>query len=164
MGTGIHPVESPRAHERDLCGVRSKIPCSGRFMVRLNVLPPRIVSHMSGVRDVWSEPKEDLPVDPVAAVRDCLREVLDPEIPISLVDLGLIYDIRWSPARVTVDVSYTATACPCMEFIREDIRDRLEREPWISSVDIMDVWDPPWSRERISPEGRMKLLELGVGS
>lgn len=133
-------------------------------MVRLTVLPPTIVSHMSGGRDVWSEPKEDLPADPVAGVRDCLKEVLDPEIPISLVDLGLIYDIRWSSDQLIVDVSYTATACPCMEFIREDIRDRLEREPWIPSVVIVDVWDPPWSRERISPEGRMKLLELGVGS
>ena len=133
-------------------------------MVRLNVLPPRIVSHMSGGRDVWSEPRRDPPEDPEAAVRECLTEVLDPEIPISLVDLGLIYDIRWAPERVTVDVSYTATACPCMEFIREDIRDRLEREPWIRGVEILDVWDPPWSRERITPEGRLKLLELGVGA
>ena len=142
-------------------------------MVRLTVLPlpgptaplpARVVSHMSGGRDLWSEPLRSTPGDPEEAVRDCLSEVLDPEIPISLIDLGLIYGVAWDSGCVTVQVSYTATACPCMEFIREDIRDRLELEPWIRDVEILDVWDPPWTRERITPRGRIQLKELGVGS
>ena len=142
-------------------------------MVRLNVLsspgpatpiPARTVSHMSGGRDLWSDPLRGFPADPEEAIRACLSEVLDPEIPISLIDLGLIYGVVWSSGCATIRVSYTATACPCMEFIREDIRDRLEREPWIREVEILDVWDPPWTRERITPHGRLQLRELGVGA
>lgn len=136
-------------------------------MVQLTVLPAlpgRVASHMSGGRDLWSAPLAEAPGDPEEAVRACLAEVLDPEIPVSLVDLGLIYGISWTPERVTVRVSYTATACPCMEFIREDVRDRLEREPWIGGVEIIDVWDPPWTRERITARGRKRLLDLGVGA
>ena len=65
---------------------------------------------------------------------------------------------------VRVRLTYTATACPCMEFIREDITDRLEQESWIRSVELEEVWDPPWTTELISPEGREKLRSLGVGA
>jgi metal-sulfur cluster biosynthetic enzyme len=91
-------------------------------------------------------------------------EVLDPEIPISLVDLGLIYGVDWHEGSVRVRITYTATACPCMEFIREDVRDRLEQESWISSVELEDVWDPPWTRARISDRGRAQLREMGMGA
>ena len=50
-----------------------------------------------------------------------------------------------------------------MEFIREDITDRLLRESWLRRVEISEVWDPPWTNNRITPEGREKLRQLGVG-
>lgn len=131
---------------------------------RSDALPRHVVSHASGGRDLWSEPLEGIPDDPREAALDCLREVLDPEIPISLVDLGLIYGLEWNAGAVDVEVTFTATACPCMEFIREDIRDRLEREPWIEVVVIHEVWDPPWSRERITARGRKQLKRMGVGA
>ena len=62
-----------------------------------------------------------------------------------------------------VSLTFTATACPCMEFIEEDIRDRLEQEFWVESVEIDQVWDPPWTTERITSEGRGLLRRLGVG-
>lgn len=97
------------------------------------------------------------------AVWAALDEVLDPEIPISLPELGLIYGVDFEDGAVVVRLTFTATACPCMEFINEDVRDRLESEPWIESVEIEEVWDPPWSSERITDRGRKKLRELGVG-
>ncbi len=97
-------------------------------------------------------------------MRRCLREVLDPEIPISLVDLGLVYGVEFGNGVATIRLTYTATACPCMEFIREDVRDRLERERWIDRVELVEVWDPPWTVDRISPEGRARLRELGVSA
>ena len=127
-------------------------------------LPPAVSTHKSGGRDQWSDPLSAPPADPVAAARACLREVLDPEIPISLVDLGLIYGLEVEAGAVTVDVTFTATACPCMEFIKEDVRDRLERESWIDEVDVREVWSPPWTTERITEEGRRRLRELGVGA
>lgn len=119
---------------------------------------------MSGGRDLWSAPLAETPFDPSAAVWDALGEVLDPEIPISLVDLGLIYGVAFSAGVVDVRVTFTATACPCMEFIREDVTDRLEREEWIREVRIEEVWDPPWTTDRITPEGRAKLRTLGVST
>ena len=126
-------------------------------------LPVHVSVHKSGGRDRWSEPRSVPPSDPVAAAWECLREVLDPEIPISLVDLGLIYGVTVDHGAVRVDLTYTATACPCMEFIREDVTDRLEQEPWIRSVEIREVWDPPWTTDRISDAGRARLRRLGVG-
>jgi len=101
---------------------------------------------------------------PDAALWVALREVRDPELPISLVDLGLIYAIERDGPRVRVDVTFTATACPCMDFIREDIRTRLLCEPGIETVEIREVWDPPWTTDRLTPEGRALLRSYGVGS
>lgn len=127
-------------------------------------LPARLASHKSGGRDLWSPPLEHPPDDRVEGVYDCLREVLDPEIPISLVDLGLVYHVEVEGRRAVVDLTFTATACPCMEFIREDVTDRLLRERWVDAVEIREVWNPPWSTERISEEGRRRLRSMGVGT
>jgi metal-sulfur cluster biosynthetic enzyme len=93
-----------------------------------------------------------------------LKEVMDPEFPISLVDLGLIYDVRRAGACVEVDLTFTATACPCMDFIREDITDRLLKEDGVQEVKINHVWDPPWTTDRISEEGRKALKKCGVAA
>lgn len=121
-------------------------------------------SHISGGRDQWSEPLTEAPADPVEGVWACLGEVLDPEIPISLVDLGLIYGVTFENGVVEIDLTFTATACPCMEFIREDISDRLLSEPWIASVHLEEVWEPGWTRDRITDRGREQLRALGVGA
>lgn len=126
-------------------------------------IPADVRSHVSGGRDKWSDPLPVPPADPVDATWSCLREVLDPEIPISLVDLGLVYAVRVQDGIAFVTITFTATACPCMEFIREDITDRLLQESWLRRVEIEEVWDPPWTNKRITPEGREKLRLLGVG-
>lgn len=127
-------------------------------------LPLRVSVHKSGGRDMWSDPLESPPDDPVRATWDILGEVLDPEIPISLPELGLIYDVEIDGGVARVRLTYTATACPCMEFIREDVTDRLESESWIDSVELVEVWYPPWTSDRITPEGREKLRRLGVSA
>lgn len=126
-------------------------------------LPSHLAVHKSGGRDRWSEPLSHAPDDPVAGVWAALDEVLDPEIPISLPELGLVYGVDVQDGAVEVQLTFTATACPCMEFIREDVTDRLMREHWIHTVEIEEVWDPPWTSERITDEGRKKLRQLGVG-
>lgn len=127
-------------------------------------LPVHVSVHKSGGRDLWSAPLAEAPGDPVAATWVALQEVLDPEIPISLPELGLIYGVDFDAGAVTVRLTFTATACPCMEFIKEDITDRLESEHWIDSVELVEVWDPPWTSDRITPEGRAKLRQLGVSA
>jgi metal-sulfur cluster biosynthetic enzyme len=93
---------------------------------------------------------------------NALREVMDPEIPISLVDLGLIYDVRQEGTVVEVDLTFTATACPCMAFIHFDIQDRLRQEPGVEEVTVNEVWTPAWTKARITPEGREALRRCGV--
>ena len=127
-------------------------------------LPASVSIHKSGGRDQWSEPMVGSPSDPDAALFECLHEVLDPEIPISVVDLGLIYGARLQAGVAHVELTFTATACPCMEFIREDVSDRLLQERWVDGVEIHEVWDPPWSTDRISEAGRATLKKLGVGA
>ena len=99
-----------------------------------------------------------------ASLWAALRDVNDPEFPISVVDLGLVYDIRRTGARVEVDLTFTATACPCMDFIREDVRDRLLKEPGVEEVEVRVVWDPPWTVDRMTEEGRAALRRLGVAA
>lgn len=93
---------------------------------------------------------------------EALRQVMDPEVPVSLVDLGLIYDVRQLDGRVEVDVSFTATACPAMGFIQEDIRERLLAEAGVEEVVTRVVWEPVWTPERISDVGRSQLKEFGI--
>lgn len=116
--------------------------------------------------DAPAEPRT-YPVPAAARVGplwDALREVMDPEIPISLVDLGLIYDVRLDEnGTAHVDLTFTATACPCMAFIQFDIAERLGREPGVRDVAIREVWNPAWTKQRISPEGREQLKRMGVG-
>lgn len=124
------------------------------------------------VRDVLANlPTEDDTPRPwtgaaadIAPLWQALREVRDPELPVSLVDLGLVYAIRRDGPRVEVDLTFTATACPCMEFIRADIRDRLLQEPGVREVEIREVWDPPWTTDRMTPEGRAILRSFGVAA
>lgn len=127
-------------------------------------LPRHVTSHMSGGRDVWSPPLAEDPSDPREALWSALDEVLDPELPISLVELGLIYGAEIDDGVATVALTFTATACPCMEFIKEDVTDRLEQESWVREVRIEEVWSPPWTTARITEGGRAKLRSLGVGA
>lgn len=96
------------------------------------------------------------------AVRAALHDVMDPELPLSIVDLGLVVDVRVVGSRAEVDLTFTATACPCMEFIETDVRARLLREPGIAEVHVRRVWDPPWTKARISERGRARLRQAGV--
>jgi metal-sulfur cluster biosynthetic enzyme len=93
-----------------------------------------------------------------------LCEVADPELPISLVDLGLIHEVRLSDSHAEVDLTFTASACPCMEFIIEDVRERLLRETNVEKVTIRDVWDPPWTTDRMTDHGRALLRSFGVAA
>jgi metal-sulfur cluster biosynthetic enzyme len=100
----------------------------------------------------------------VQAIWDALREVMDPEFPLSLVDLGLIYDVRQHDKTVEIDLTFTATACPCMDFIHEDITTRLKQLDNVEVVNINHVWDPPWTPDRISADGKAALKKCGVSA
>ena len=93
---------------------------------------------------------------------DALTEVQDPEMPVNLVDLGVIYGISETDGVVAVDLTFTAMGCPASEFILEDIRERLLREPGVSEVRVNIVWDPPWTVARMTEAGRDALESWGL--
>jgi metal-sulfur cluster biosynthetic enzyme len=91
-----------------------------------------------------------------------LAEVEDPEMPINLVDLGVIYGIAEEDGVVAVDLTFTAMGCPASDFILEDVRERLLREPGVNEVRINVVWDPPWTTGRMTQDGRDALEAWGL--
>ena len=93
---------------------------------------------------------------------DALTEVQDPEMPVNLVDLGVIYGIAERDGVVDVDLTFTAMGCPASEFILEDVRERLLREDGVSDVRINVVWNPPWTAARITQAGRDALEAWGL--
>ena len=91
-----------------------------------------------------------------------LSEVEDPEMPVNLVDLGVIYGIAEHDGIVDVDLTFTAMGCPASDFILEDVRERLLREPGVEDVRINVVWDPPWTTARMTQAGRDTLEAWGL--
>jgi metal-sulfur cluster biosynthetic enzyme len=88
---------------------------------------------------------------------DALRGVIDPEIGLDVVELGLVYGVDVHGRDVRVRLTMTTPACPLGEEIVRDAEDRLRVIDGVGAVDVELVWDPPWSPERMSPAAR-KLL------
>lgn len=90
-------------------------------------------------------------------VYEALREVYDPEIPVNIVDLGLVYEVALQPRRVDVKMTLTAIGCPMAPEVMEDVRDRLLALPGIEEAGVELVYDPPWTPERMSEDARWEL-------
>lgn len=93
-----------------------------------------------------------------------LKTVFDPEIPINVVDLGLIYAceaqlLADGSHRVEIKMSMTAPGCGMGDILKEDARTRVQKVPGVSEVDVELVWDPPWDQSRLTDAAR---LELGL--
>ena len=90
-------------------------------------------------------------------VIEVLRQCFDPEIPVNIVDLGLIYDIAIKPERVDVKMTLTALGCPMAAEVMTDVRDHLLTLPGISDAGVDIVYEPVWTPERMSEEARWEL-------
>lgn len=89
-----------------------------------------------------------------------LRTVFDPEIPLNVYDLGLIYKIQLDPANAArIEMTLTAPGCPVAGSIVADVRRKVEAIPEIPTAHIELVWSPPWTRDRLSEDA---LLDLGM--
>jgi metal-sulfur cluster biosynthetic enzyme len=93
-----------------------------------------------------------------------LREVEDPEIPISVVGMGLIVSVAYLPDSRTADlqITYTAMGCPAMDCIQDDIREACLADPEVDAVEIEVVWDPVWTKDRIRADARASMRRLGI--
>lgn len=87
-----------------------------------------------------------------------LKNVLDPELHINIVDLGLVYDVKVSPKNhVTVEMTLTTPACPLGPQVEKEIREALEVVEGIGEVKVEFVWEPAWTPERMSDEAKDQL-------
>jgi metal-sulfur cluster biosynthetic enzyme len=94
-----------------------------------------------------------------------LKECYDPEIPVNIVDLGLIYEVRVKPTEVAntsgedveVEMTLTAQGCPSSGQITEDVKRRLLRVPGVTNANVEIVWYPQWGPERLSAEAKKQL-------
>lgn len=93
-----------------------------------------------------------------ADVRAALKQVIDPELGVNIVDLGLVYGIAIAGAAVTVTMTMTTPACPLGEYLKDLVGAGVRREvPAVEAVDVSLVWQPPWSPDLISDEAREQL-------
>jgi len=90
-------------------------------------------------------------------VIEVLRQCYDPEIPVNIVDLGLIYDIAIKPERVDIKMTLTALGCPMAADVMADVRDHLLTLPGINDAGVDIVYEPVWTPERMSEEARWEL-------
>jgi len=102
------------------------------------------------------------PADLETQVWDQLKTCYDPEIPVNIVDLGLVYDMRIAAlpdgaSRVEVKMTLTAPGCGMGGYIAQEARQKLEALPGVQEAEVEVVWEPQWSPQMISPEGRQLL-------
>ncbi|MBF0662491.1 MULTISPECIES: metal-sulfur cluster assembly factor [unclassified Rhodococcus (in: high G+C Gram-positive bacteria)] len=103
------------------------------------------------------------PLDPVRLdeLEEAMRDVVDPELGINVVDLGLVYGISESEDAVTVDMTLTSAACPLTDVIEDQARNALVRSGLCPDLRINWVWMPPWGPDKITDDGREQLRALG---
>ena len=94
-----------------------------------------------------------------AHVWHALRSVYDPEIPVNIADLGLIYAVRVEDDKVDIDMTLTAPGCGMGPVLIEEVKDRVRQVPTLIDVEVALVFEPPWSRDMMTEEAQ---LELGV--
>lgn len=104
------------------------------------------------------EPRPDGSVDE-GQVREALASVYDPEIPVNVVDLGLIYDVAVEGRSVRVTMTLTAPGCGMGPVLVDDVKRRVGQVPNVDRVEVTLVFDPPWSRDMMTEEAQ---LELGL--
>jgi len=91
-------------------------------------------------------------------VVNVLKTVYDPEIPVNIYDLGLIYKIEVdSRKNVCIDMTFTAPNCPAADFIMEDVRQKIENIDDVHSAQINLVFEPEWDRDRMTEEAKLEL-------
>ena len=92
-------------------------------------------------------------------IKEALKKVIDPELGVSVVDLGLIYDVRYEAGEAEIDMTLTSPGCPLAPIIDQKVREALRGITEVKKLTVELIWDPPWTSEMMS-EGLK--AELGV--
>lgn len=88
---------------------------------------------------------------------DALKGVFDPEIPVDIYEMGLVYDIKIRNSQIIILMTLTSPSCPAAQSIPMDVKDKVGRVEGVESVEVEIVWDPPWGMEMMSEEAKLEL-------
>jgi probable FeS assembly SUF system protein SufT len=129
------------------------------YLVRINAEDSAALGLSAPADEATFADEEPFELDQVIAK---LKNVFDPEIPINVVDLGLIYRCQAEPLadgthRVEIEMSMTAPGCGMGDVLKEDARTAAQSVPGVSEVAVELVWDPPWGQDRMSDAARLQL-------
>jgi metal-sulfur cluster biosynthetic enzyme len=91
-------------------------------------------------------------ITPEDKIREALKGVIDPELGVSIVDLGLIYDVRYENGEAEVEMTLTSPGCPLAPVIDKKIKDAVKEVTEVKKLTVDLVWDPPWSKDLMSEE------------
>ena len=101
----------------------------------------------------------------VENVRDSLKKCMDPEVPLSIVDMGLIYGIDVTENNdVNIKMTMTTKGCPLHETMVDDVKRYAKKVSWVNNVDVEIVWDPPWTMDKMSDEAKAMMKTMGAQS
>ena len=97
------------------------------------------------------------------AVWEALGRVTDPELPVPIVDLGMVYGVEVDDAgRASIELTFTSIGCPAMDMLLEDVDREVRAVPGVAGVTIDVVWSPPWTKARLTQRGRQLLMAYGL--
>jgi FeS assembly SUF system protein len=120
---------------------------------------PRRRDYLEGFLSGQAQPGPDGDEPLREAVIAALREIHDPEIPVNIYDLGLVYGVAIEDGHVTITMTLTTPHCPVAESMPAEVEIRTMAVPGVASAEVKLVWDPPWDPHKMSDEAR---LELGM--
>lgn len=107
-----------------------------------------------------AQPNQDIEVDDstlAADVIDALKEIYDPEIPVNIYDLGLIYRIQVEQGMTEIDMTLTTPGCPVAQSFPGMIEATIRKVPGVKDAKVILVWDPPWTQDKLTEEARLQL-------
>jgi metal-sulfur cluster biosynthetic enzyme len=98
------------------------------------------------------------------AIEDSLKQCMDPEVPLNIVEMGLIYGIDVKENNdVDIKMTMTTQGCPLHETLVQDATRYVKKVPGVNNVNVEIVWDPPWSMDKMSEEAKTKIKNMGAG-
>jgi metal-sulfur cluster biosynthetic enzyme len=96
-------------------------------------------------------------------IKEKLKEVHDPEIPVNIVDLGLIYEVKMDEQKLNIEMTLTSMGCPTADAIKNEVENKSKKVDGVEEVEVEIVYDPPWKlEEHASEEAKTRLRAMGI--